>query len=267
MLRIGVSGQISEITEHLYLSGAGVIKPEKLLEKRIVCVINATIEEPSVYIPGIDYMKISIEDNPHARIDQYFDIVADKIKSIKDRGGKTLVHCVAGVSRSASLCMIYLVKYERMTLRQAYHYVKSARPIIRPNIGFWKQMIDYERKLRGTSTVSMMTTNQSDLTIPDVYCAELRRKMVQAAPKPKINYRDISTVQTLLSGKNSTNPSVITNFLTTAAYRRSTSPITHTLFPFSSRYATTSLLSPSPSRRHVPGTLFGEFYRPGFSTF
>lgn len=59
------------------------------------------------------------------------------------------MHCVAGVSRSASLCMIYLVKYERMTLRQAYHYVKSARPIIRPNIGFWKQMIDYERKLRG----------------------------------------------------------------------------------------------------------------------
>lgn len=53
MLRIGVSGQISEITEHLYLSGAGVIKPEKLLEKRIVCVINATIEEPSVYIPGL----------------------------------------------------------------------------------------------------------------------------------------------------------------------------------------------------------------------
>lgn len=49
-------------------------------------------------------------------------MVADKIKAIKDRGGKTLVHCVAGVSRSASLVIVYLVKYERMTLRQAYHY-------------------------------------------------------------------------------------------------------------------------------------------------
>lgn len=57
---------------------------------------------------------------------------------------------MAGVSRSASLCIVYLIKYERMSLRQAYHYVKSARPIIRPNVGFWKQMVDYERKLRGT---------------------------------------------------------------------------------------------------------------------
>uniref|UniRef100_A0A914REV2 Dual specificity phosphatase catalytic domain-containing protein n=1 Tax=Parascaris equorum TaxID=6256 RepID=A0A914REV2_PAREQ len=39
-----------------------------------------------------------------------------------------------------------------MTLRQAYHYVKSARPIIRPNVGFWKQMIDYERKIRVRSS-------------------------------------------------------------------------------------------------------------------
>lgn len=36
-----------------------------------------------------------------------------------------------------------------MSLRQAFHYVKSARPIIRPNLGFWQQMADYERKLRG----------------------------------------------------------------------------------------------------------------------
>lgn len=61
------------------------------------------------------------------------------------------MHCMAGVSRSASLVMIYLVKYERMTLRQAYHYVKSARPVIRPNVGFWKQMVDYEKRLRGAS--------------------------------------------------------------------------------------------------------------------
>lgn len=33
--------------------------------------------------PGVDYLKISIEDSPYARIDQYFDIVADRIKSVK----------------------------------------------------------------------------------------------------------------------------------------------------------------------------------------
>ena len=59
------------------------------------------------------------------------------------------MHCVAGVSRSASLCIIYLVKHENMSLRQAYYCVKAVRPIIKPNIGFWRQMVDYERKYRG----------------------------------------------------------------------------------------------------------------------
>ena len=32
---------------------------------------------------GVDYLKIAIEDSIYARIDQYFDLVADKIKSVK----------------------------------------------------------------------------------------------------------------------------------------------------------------------------------------
>jgi atypical dual specificity phosphatase len=181
MARVGLFGQISEINDHLYLSGAGVLRPEKLRDKKITCIVNATTEEPTSYLPGIDCVRIRIEDNPFANLSNYFDMVADKIKAIKDRGGKTLVHCVAGVSRSASLCIVYLVKYERMTLRQAYHYVKSARPIIRPNIGFWKQMVDYERKLRGHSTVTMIKTNLCDMPIPDIYTQDIKRHMIAKA--------------------------------------------------------------------------------------
>lgn len=35
------------------------------------------------FFKGIDCIKISIEDNPYARLDQYFDMVADKIRSVK----------------------------------------------------------------------------------------------------------------------------------------------------------------------------------------
>ena len=42
----------------------------------------------------------------------YFDSVADKLEDISRVGGKALVHCVAGVSRSASLCIAYLMKYQ-----------------------------------------------------------------------------------------------------------------------------------------------------------
>lgn len=32
---------------------------------------------------GVDYLKIRIEDNPYARLDHYFDMVADKIRAVK----------------------------------------------------------------------------------------------------------------------------------------------------------------------------------------
>ncbi|KAI6202814.1 hypothetical protein M3Y94_00483700 [Aphelenchoides besseyi] len=50
-------------------------------------------------------------------------------------------------SGTAALCIVYLMKYERMTLLQAYHYVKAARPIIRPKVGFFKQMVEIFRLL------------------------------------------------------------------------------------------------------------------------
>ncbi|VDM94311.1 unnamed protein product [Onchocerca ochengi] len=259
MSRIGLFGQISEVTDHLFLSGAGVLKLEKLRQKKISCIVNATVEEPSTHIPGIDYLRISIEDSPYAKIDQYFDIVADKIKSVKDRGGRTLVHCVAGVSRSATLCMIYLVKHERMSLRQAYHFVKSARPVVKPNIGFWKQMIEYERKLKGSSSVQMV--EQDGMILPDVYCSELKRRLIQntSVPLPKGTCRNITITQVPFKySQTSTFARPVSS-----SYRRSTSP---SIIP--------SLFS-LPSRQHSPISMLGrrrsndlfDAYHPSFSTF
>lgn len=83
------------------------------------------------------------------------------------------VHCVAGVSRSATLCIVYLMKSEQMTLREAYYHVKAVRPIVRPNSGFWKQMIDFEYRQFGSNSVSMVNSKWNE-PIPDVYTEELR---------------------------------------------------------------------------------------------
>ena len=34
-----------------------------------------------------------------------------------------------------------------MTLQTAYDYVKERRPIIHPNVGFWRQLREYEAKI------------------------------------------------------------------------------------------------------------------------
>ncbi|CAB3408191.1 unnamed protein product [Caenorhabditis bovis] len=248
MSRIGVLGQMSEINDHLYLSGASVLKPEKIKQRKINMIVNATTEEPSTYMQGVDTLKIRVEDHPYARLGEHFDTVADKIRAVKERGGRTLVHCMAGVSRSASLVMIYLVKYEHMTLRQAYHYVKAARPVIRPNIGFWKQMVDYERRLRGTASVKMVQTPECDMPIPDVYAEDLRRMRQQR------ELRHIPTQPTTITSIKPRAYSASTyrpssSSLPMSSLRRAYSPAalpSSTSLALSTSY---SLFSPAPTRK------------------
>lgn len=53
------------------------------------------------------------------------------------RGGKDvklLVHCMAGVSRSASIVIGWLVWSRKLNLMEAYDHVKERRPRIKPRI-------------------------------------------------------------------------------------------------------------------------------------
>jgi protein-tyrosine phosphatase len=150
--------QIALITNNLYLSSASALTAKKLTDLGITNVINATLEVPDVYVKGIDVVRISLEDSPHSKLSAYFDQASDSINEVARRGGKTLVHCVAGVSRSASLCIAYMMKYHNMTLRKAYFHVKQARPVVRPNVGFFRQLIAYEKKLYGVASVNMVNS-------------------------------------------------------------------------------------------------------------
>ncbi|KAF4113733.1 hypothetical protein G5714_006278 [Onychostoma macrolepis] len=123
-------------------------------------------------IPTVGYMHVPVSDDPESRLCDYFDTVADKIQHVSDEDGRVLLHCNAGVSRSATLCLAYLMKHRRLTLAEAHALLKSLRPIVRPNSGFWRQLIEYERKLHGKNTVSMINSPVGH--IPDLYERETR---------------------------------------------------------------------------------------------
>ena len=64
------------------------------------------------------------------------------------------MHCNLGISRSVTLVIAYIMKYERKTLSESFQQVESARPIIHPNEGFVAQLEQFEKELealRGTT--------------------------------------------------------------------------------------------------------------------
>ena len=157
--------QLTKITDELYISPAMAVTPEKIRRAGVSLIINCTIEIPIIRVPDVEVIKINVDDLPTARIGVYFDRCADRIRAVRDRGGRILVHCAAGVSRSASICIAYLMKYHRMTLREAYSHMKHCRQIIRPNPGFFRQLIDFEMRLFGKSTVAMVTSCMAKINV------------------------------------------------------------------------------------------------------
>lgn len=66
---------------------------------------------------------------------------------VKARGGRVLIHCHAGISRSATVCMAYIMKSLGYNLRSAYDYVKNRRSCVSPNLHFMGQLLEYEKRL------------------------------------------------------------------------------------------------------------------------
>ncbi|CAD8077261.1 unnamed protein product [Paramecium sonneborni] len=95
---------------------------------------------------GIVHHKIEILDIESTNISQYFQIANDWIERGFNIGG-VLVHCMAGISRSAAIVIAYLIEKKKMTYYQAFTFVKSKRPQINPNKGFTNQLMSYTTKI------------------------------------------------------------------------------------------------------------------------
>lgn len=161
----------------LYLCGAcAIVRPETIEKLEIKFVVNATVELPDTPLPDIrpEYLRVPIKDTRESNLIEYFDRVADLIEKTREQNGRSLVHCVAGVSRSVSLILAYLMKYADMSLKAAFQHVRSVRPQVRPNTGFFKQLIEYEQRLHGTTSVSMIHCTALGEEIPDLYEPEYR---------------------------------------------------------------------------------------------
>lgn len=163
---------LSQITNSLFISNA-IAANDKLTvsNNRITTIINASVEVVNTFFEDIQYVQVPVSDAPNSYLYDFFDPIADRIHGVDLRNGRTLLHCAAGVSRSAAFCLAYLMKYHTMTLLDAHTWTKSCRPTIRPNNGFWEQLIHYEFKLFSRNTVYMI--NSPVGLIPNIYETEV----------------------------------------------------------------------------------------------
>jgi len=90
------------------------------------------------------YYVISLADSESVDLLSYFSAVFQFITEAISKGS-VLVHCMAGISRSATLVIAYLMAHEKKTFYQAVELVTTKRPCVSPNSGFIAQLKLFEK--------------------------------------------------------------------------------------------------------------------------
>ena len=100
---------------------------------------------------NIDFGYIYLPDIYYANISEYFDSTFQFIENHTSRGENVLVHCWAGISRSVTIILNYVLKkyylkYKHwgidpeIMINNTILNLRHGRPIINPNSGFLEQL-------------------------------------------------------------------------------------------------------------------------------
>jgi len=153
---INVTGKVGTGQQHCHRNFAS----EAVIFKKVFMkpLVPTVIPNPSGKSDG-ECVRIFVEDSPsHAGIivsDTVLDSVVDKIHIAHNKGKAALIHCSAGLSRSPTVTMAYLMKGENKTLREAWELTREGRPSIQPNDAFLQKLVDLENKIHGSNTITV----------------------------------------------------------------------------------------------------------------
>ncbi|XP_067891672.1 dual specificity protein phosphatase 19 isoform X1 [Heterodontus francisci] len=152
----GACGYVEDTSLDLKI---GVVKPwlllasqdvahdyEKLKDYKISHILNVGYGVENAFPCEFIYKSISILDLPETSITSYFHECFEFIDQAKAQNGVVLVHCNAGVSRSASIVIGYLMWVYGLSFKDAFSVVKNARQATNPNPGFMEQLRNYQSK-------------------------------------------------------------------------------------------------------------------------
>ncbi|XP_003218549.1 dual specificity protein phosphatase 5 [Anolis carolinensis] len=152
-----------EILPFLYLGSAyHASKYEFLANLNITALLNVSRKSSEPFTGQYCYKWIPVEDSHTADISSHFQEAIEFIDCTRREGGKILVHCEAGISRSPTICMAYLMKMKKFRLEEAFDYIKQRRSLISPNFGFMGQLLQYEAEILSSTPSPSVSSCKRD---------------------------------------------------------------------------------------------------------
>lgn len=154
------NAEVTAVLPFLFLGNERDAQDLELMQRlNIGYILNVTTHLPLYHydLGHFNYKRLPATDSNKQNLRQYFEEAFEYIEDAQQAGQGLLIHCQAGVSRSATIVIAYLMKHSWMTMTDAYKFVKSRRPIISPNLNFMGQLLEFEEDLNNGVTPRILT--------------------------------------------------------------------------------------------------------------
>ena len=134
LLILGQMDPASKIFDFMFLGSEwNASNLEELNANGITHILNVTREIDNFFPAVFKYMNIREYDVEETDLLQYWDKTYNFVSDCIQLGGKVLVHCKMGISRSASTVCSFAMKHFGWSLEHALQHTKENRSIINPN--------------------------------------------------------------------------------------------------------------------------------------
>ena len=146
----------TEIIQGIWIGNQTAAKNNEFFKTyNITAVVNCTKDLPNLFTQsaGVKYMRIPIDDSGRQedinKMTQYLPAIMNFLRQCHQNEQRSvLIHCHAGIQRSAAIVAAYLHQYFDMTMPQAIHCIVSYRPIA----FFGGAHINFKESLKSFST-------------------------------------------------------------------------------------------------------------------
>ena len=143
---------ISQISESIYIGNISVTTNKKILKSiGITHILSITSTMTALYPVDFIYKHVVAYDLPDFNLAPEFTNCARYIQSVISSGGRILVHCMNGASRSVAIVLAYFIyiNYNNLRVNEILKMIQNSRPIAHPNNGFMNQLYRYDFSVNG----------------------------------------------------------------------------------------------------------------------
>ncbi|KAL8140919.1 hypothetical protein V2J09_006940 [Rumex salicifolius] len=172
----------SLVTSSMFIGGALAARSVHTLQyigiTHILCLCANEIGQSESQYPDLfEYKSFSITDEEDSNISSIFEDGCDFIDHVEQTGGKVLVHCFEGRSRSATMVLAYLILRKNLTLSEAWNKLKKAHRRAQPNDGFARILLELDKKLHGKASMEWQQRKPTMKVVDSAMTLEIEKAM------------------------------------------------------------------------------------------